>query len=447
MRKQISLFVTFFSLCIGLSAWASPLNAAFGVSGSWRGDWGLLPASFEAVEGRALMKPILNLSGDWFEARGSFTGSIDAASKPVFSLDECFIKLFPSDFLILQAGRYAVNPGKASFFPLLSQLAPSDPLAFLYGDGGSLSDQAEVRLLVGNFHLDLAWRPAFLPVKYAKPDTAGIWFASSSFPETIKYSNITRTRSSIEIVDASSLSERSSGAGDFLLDLGASLGCLDLGIVGFSGISRDPIYIPSISLGPELMKGGSFVLELEPKFSMVKSLGAYISFAPEPGELGGVEAHIEALYTGGRLVEYGLDKIGIRYHEGVWSLAVADGVEAEEVAICAGGNWALPSLPVSFFAEARGLFHPWLDVPDASFSKLAVAGFRGSLFSERARWLFASAASFPSGGWCCIGQAAVALPGDSELSATLPLFFGPVGSDLGQFSAVRRLSLSFTTRM
>lgn len=438
--------ITFLAAVLAVApAGAESVNVSLGADSQFLANFDLasgLPDG--AADGAASLTPMLNLSMNLLDARASFSAVLGRDGETGFSLEESYLKVYPFDGLLIACGRYAVNPGRARFLPLLSLLAPADVLSVLGGMAAlPLSDQVEFRFIAPAFHAGIAWRPPFFPCEFSAPDVDGPWFPSASIPESISDGGISATRRAIEIGSALGLDDRRSG--DWLVDLGASIAAFDFGLVAYWGIAPKPAYVPRLVFG-EALDGGSYTVEIDPVFARIGALGFYLSFAPDLASLGGMEVHLEGRYSTGVPYEYETGRIGLSYHEGSWSVLVADSSTTEEVACCLGGSLSLQSLPLSFFFEGKTEFFPTESDIDVAFSNLALGGIQGRLFRDSFAWNLAAAVSLPDGGWALFGQMTIKAWGESELSLAMPIFFGNPDSDLGQYSGVKRLCVTFSAK-
>lgn len=448
-------FALSLALCFGaaLTATAAPTialgaDSSFGLSFDPRADLAQGP-----TDGYAWLQPMASLSSGPLELRLTIDAKLSSGQTPRLYLGESYARLFVTDSMLAEAGRYRLKPGNALYLSSLS-LFSSDSILDLIEPSGSeqgLSDQLELKLLGQSFHLSVAWQPSFIPFEYEAPDPDGLYFPSASIPSSVSYDAllVQSKRSGIAFIDSVDLSSRSTGPGDFLVNLGCTQGAFDLGMVYFHGLCRDPAYLPSLNFGKDFYSG-SFVLELEPNFDKVDALGGCCSFFPQAGRLGAIEFRAEGLYTWNKLYSRVLSAYPTPiYHDGIASAQVGELWKTDEIRFTLGGTWSAPSFPLSIFLECRDAIRPWAGDSSGAgdFSDILLSGLQSSFLDGRIEGLLVGATSISGGGWVLALQLNLHGEGESTLSCTLPVFLGAADSDLGQFAGKERISLLLDTKL
>jgi hypothetical protein len=428
-------------------------DPAFSLSGggtfSFRGDFNLAADSPPgAADGLVVLSPIVKAGIGPIEARLEGRATIEPGARPGFELGETWIKFFPFDILAVQVGRFAVRPGNALFLTNLSLFGQADPLSALETGEAALSDQLEFTYLGSSVHARLDWAPPFLTPSFIAPNATDPYFPALSLPSEIDILGTIAKRSGIVFLPVIDEAYGQQAYGDFLAELGASVGAFELSVVGFSGLSRDAVFLPLLNFGYDF-SGGSFSIDITPRRSWARALGGSLSFIPEPTRWGAFELHLETLYTWDKLTlidTSAIPRLSIR--NSLCSILVASAGSSDDIAATAGTSWSFPLFPLTIFIEGRIL--RYLDAPattvDPFLATLGLGGLRASFFDGRLNCLLLGARDFDGGGWLVAARIDAALFGESSLSVQVPVFFGAANTPLGQFSGKERLSLVFEAR-
>jgi hypothetical protein len=393
--------------------------------------------------GGASFDPLIAAFGGIWEGRLSLHANV--GEDLYLDIGESWFGLYPTEWMLLKAGRFEIRPGTALFLTNLSWFAPADPVSLLDLSGKRvLTDQVMIRFMIGNLYAGAAWVPPNRAI-YTPPDPDNDFFPKIDvMPEENPFGTM-YVLSGIKVEELSEPETASSGWGELAVEAGLSAGMFDVRVLYFNGMERDAALQPGILLNglyPRL----DFTLLLFPHRNRVQAFGAALSLVPEPWSWGAVSFWAEGSHTVGRTAVTVSDNW--RGTEVSGQMIRGEVVQVNETAFTAGTLLDLSAVPVSVFTEMRTVerFDNQVETEPPLLRRLALGGVRGRLWNDRIELLCAAAWSPPDGGWAAAVNLSVTLFGDSALTIRYPFFFGPEKSELGQYHDVKLLTFAFEAR-
>jgi len=370
----------------------------------------------------------------------------------MLSPGESRLRLSFGNGLIIDSGWVKDDARAAELFPLTVFYGPSDPLTRFETGGGATKRETEP-MFEARFAGDwwrlsayfAPWMPALILPRLDSP-----WFPSTLVPSSIELLGYNYQRRQLKY-DAS-LSSSGEWAIDpsWSLSAGVSLGNIDFDAYFFEGLERNATLYGNVIIGTGM--GYSFDVSLVPERHVVREMAASSTIVADAFRFWG-----ESSFTWG--ASFATGSVASPFLNPGWyylpgsTLAftqMAPIISVDRLGLTFGASWNpdIPGLAFALFAE--GTANAYFGSPNGAKPPMLSNAIGGGISASDQMGRFGLElgflASLSDWSYAVRPSLHIGFGGDRDLEFAFPLFVGTADSALGQFSAMRYITATFSQR-